>query len=518
LTKTVETNHFLKNNQQMGAAVSTNIAKTSADVITKVTNNVVENLITNLTSQEIIQIENVTGNVDIENINQTASATVNMTALYDALANTDVKENLSLEMAQAAKALVKDINFGNISDATNDVEAVISSTIDIASNLQQLCNANINETQTIQVNKVNGNVVVNGINQSTVSAAVSSCALKAISNSTAVNELQAKISQKSEATTAGVSIWGIVAMIGIILVGALLVFGGPVIAPLLVAGKKPIIFGVIFCVISLIFFLIWGLWTKRDVATTLWAIPIDQECIAAVKGEKFYVSSAQEAASKCIENKNADAFDFVAQIKNNDSNSDELSKLGKSIDGWTILDKPYVQLYTQYDKPCKLKNDDSQILTKRKVFVDQTSAPRKDFDVGDVWIDASSAKIQIFKEIGGARLWSSPTQIFPSLNSIGEVNIEGMHLMNPLNNFANTKLSSDPSLITFEVQIGNEIKKVAGPGYVVNSNVKPNASGFIVKIRKRWALYVAIGFLIAGILIVLFLRPKKPKQDIKKKK
>jgi hypothetical protein len=494
----------------MGAAVSTNVAKTMATVISNVTNSVIQNQIANIDQNQSIIIRDVDGDVLINNVVQKISATVNTQALFASMADADIKQTLSFELAQAAKSLIKDINFGNISVASNDIEAVISETVNISTNLNQTCSSKVTANQNILIEKDTGNVTLQNTTQEAIASQVLSCALNAISQSKAVNDLQAKIDQKASATTAGVSIWGLATIAGIIVLGLAVVFVGPVIVPFIAAGKKPQIIGILVALIGGIFLLLWGFWTSRDVSVTLWAAPLAEKCPNIVSLGKINVSTAEEAARKCIETKNAIAFDFVASQK---------------IDNvWQNLTQPYVELFSKVDKTClkDIKIDDSPILSSRNVFVATTSAPTnfgQKISIGDVWINASNAIFQICNQLGSNLVWTPPKLLDSRVTSLTSVDIPNVKFVDFSNNQNGFQLSSDSSLLNFSVKTPSDtIIKFQGPGYVVDRNIKPNTTGKIIKQYKMWALYTGIGLVVVGILLAVFLRPKTNLKNIKDEK
>lgn len=491
--------------QQMGAAASTNIAKTTATVISRVTNSVVQDQAAKVDQEQSIIVKNVTGDVVIDNVVQKISATLDMRALFSSIAATDVKQSLAFELAQAAKAFVKDINFGNVSVATNDVENVITETIDIATNLNQHCASTIDTKQNILIDTVTGDVQLENIKQDSIATQVLNCALTAISNSVAVNDLQQKIDQQAAASTVGVSVWGIATILGIIVLGLAVVFVGPVAVPFLFAAKRPQLLGVLFVVVSIAFFIMWALWTSRDVSMTLWAQSLQSTCANSQIIGRYNVNTADEAARLCIENSNAVAFDFCAVEQSNDVPQK-----------WQPIAQPYTILYSRVDRDClqNIRPDQSPVLTTRTVYVSNTQAEpiENTIQLGDVWINTSNATLQTYIQIN---IWSSPKVIDIHIPYLARVQIPRAIFVKPMDTSEQLpSLTSDNSLLTLVlVTETNETLRVKGPGYVVDRQTKFNVSGKIIKKHKMWALYVGIGLFVIGILFFVFFKPKNINSD-----
>lgn len=481
----------------MGAAVSSNVAKTTANVVSSVINTQIQNELAQSDSSQIISVSNVEGNVTIDGNVSKVEVTIDMEQLLNTFTDANVQQDLALKLAQAAKALVKDINLGNVSVALNKVENFITETINVTTTLNQSCASNVTSTQKIIVDSVQGNVNINDNQFVAILDLVQNCVLKAVSNTTSVNDLQTEINQSSTSKTFGISIWGIGFVLLIILGGAFLILLGPELIPIIAIGKNPKIFGIIIFTIGLIFLAIWEFWYESSISSSLWARSFDSECKPVEVLSKHNVSSADEASRLCANDKNAIAYDFVANKKTGNY--------------WVKLTQFEAVLYSKVGSGCTLLTDDSPILTTREVTISNENAPERFAKVfnGEIWINTSTATIQEYKD----GTWTVPKVIDKRIDSVS-VDIEGATLLskNPNSNF---KLKSTRDLVSFTITniSTNEIFSIPGPGLTLIENLVPNVSGIKIKKRKNWALYTGAGLAIVGILVAVFTKPKQPKQS-----
>ena len=209
----------------MGGGYSSNIAKVSAEAITKTATNIINNQKISNNQSQIISVHDVGHDVNISDINMDQKVDVNMDALLKAMVQTDVKTKMAQDLAQQAKSVVSGINLFQFTDANNTMEAYMKASIDISNNISQTCASTASQSQTIDVSNVDGNVNITDVTMNQMTDVFTKCVEDVFSNTSAVTDMQQKISQSATAESKGVSPWALVAM-GII---ALLFVAMPVI-------------------------------------------------------------------------------------------------------------------------------------------------------------------------------------------------------------------------------------------------------------------------------------------------
>lgn len=459
----------------MGLSESKNIVNTSANVISSVTNTYCQTAVGQTNQEQSIIVKEVTGDVDIDGNQFSSTATLDVSALLKALSDSSAKQDISLQMAQSAKSIIKDINLGNLSTAANVVESIISETINITTNVESNCSARLGTKQTIDIENVDGNVRITGNTFQSVLTSIQSCSVDALSKNSAINSLQQKVDQISSSSVTGISIWGLAA-VGLIIVAAIgMVLVGPEVVPLIAVSRKPQLFGGLVMVIGLAFLLIWWFWTGKGVKSTNWAKPLEScSSMAQNVAETGTFQNADAAAEHCLKVKDCVAFDY--------NGKEETAKY-----------------FVKLSKGCKIEIDDTPILVIRTPPFVGTDLPTN-ANEGDVYINPVKATIQKFENSN----WSIAVLIkegITSLNTVdGEKFVEG----------SNFSLDYDDNMYNFRITnlLDGQVISVAGPGLKVDKNSKPNVSGLVYKTRKQWALYTGGGLLIAGLLLVIFLKPK----------
>lgn len=479
----------------MGASSSVNVSKTVTNFVTSVIFTQTQNsIIASNTSTSIVVI-NTTGDVVIGGNTLNSQGTIDLTSALQSMNNTAVKTEMTEDMTQSAKALIKDINLGNVSSAVNEIDTIINQTMTVSTNLLQTCSANVLASATITTSDTQGNVSISDNHLSSALSVIQSCVAKSVSNSNTLSSADVKLSQISTSSTTGVSIWGFATIAAIVVVGIAVVILGPVALPIMAAGKNPKILGITLILISIAFFAAWGLWTESTVISTPWAKSFKDTCGDAVLIQSESISSADDAARRCLQIPKCVAYDFITMQQQTST--------------WVSV-TPKAYFYSKVGSSCLIKQDDTPVMTNRKVYCSFDSySPGSNCGgnmilYGDLWINMSDATYQI---IVGNTI-PEKVSIKDGLNKISSVTIRGSVLCGGATNTSSgTLLSADPDLFTFVLKNGTSSEVVPGPGMTKVTD-QPNVSGNVKKIRKNWALYGGIGTAIVGILVTLFLKPK----------
>lgn len=490
----------------MGASASTNVAKTTANVISKITNSVIQNESVDISSSQILSVIDVIGDVEISNNTITTVISVDMKSVLESLSQDEVKQNLALEMAQAAKALVSDITIGQVSVSMNTLDTVIQETIDIATQLSQTCSSVAATNQTISVQHVVGNLVIDNNHLKSIQSLIEDCSIKALNNSSTVQGLQQELNESSDSTTKGISIWGL-AVVGVIVVaGLFVVFVGPALIPVLVAGNNPSILGFFVLLVGAVFLVVYWLWTSKKFKSSLWVNSISKTCQPAITLSGIAkASDADEAARRCVQNKKCRGYDFISY-----SRTDR---------GWVENATTDTAYYSSIASPCKLASDEAPILRNRAVYYARSNysdAYRATYPNGSIWFNTSDFSWQEYNQPKDR--WSLPKKV-PGVDFISKIDITGAVEKDALeHNTGGWALRADPSLYTlYFSKISRDGIAVNGPGMTVTPDVHPNVSGMYYDVRRDWALYTGLGFVCAGLLLMIFLKSSSSKTPKEKK-
>ncbi len=494
----------------MGAAVSKNVTKQTINAIVSVTSQEILKVNNGTNINQLIEVSNTGGNVTIEGNVLNAVATLNMSALATALNDTDAKQNLQDALSQSSKALVKDINLLNVSDAENLVDSLITESTSIANNLTTTCESLFSSNQSIIVDTTAGNVSINNNILQSLTNVFQDCVSKQVSQNKVLNDIQTQINQSSEASTLGFSIWGVVAILAFVVVGILAVVVGPAFIPLIASGGKAgLLVGLVFMIIGAIFLLIWWFWSKRQTKISLWARPLEDDCRPVTVLSVMEYTSAQAAQDACTANKACKGFYF---------------------DATTFK----ATLYSSLSDKCQVRVDDRPITRKRRVYV--SAGPAYNFAEGlekqpvptwgDLWINTLDAQWQERFEVG----WSLAAQLHPAVNSIA--NFIGFVVRPispqqsryyPVQRSQTWDMYSTDDLEKYSFrQTGTEtspdalIIEAEGRGITTRGMPPPNVAGLAFNARKSWMLYVGIGFTALGVIMATFLGFKGAAKKLKK--
>lgn len=487
----------------MGAAESKNVTKQTIDAISNVTSSLIQNVSQGSTQNQLISVQGVAGNVTISGNYLNVLSILKMAGVANALNTADSRQSLQNELAQKAKALVKDINLLNVSDAENIVKDYITQTTIIANNLTQSCSALFNSNQTIIVNQIGGNVQIEANHLQSINNVFQDCVSKAVGQNKVLNDLQVKIDQASEASTLGFSIWGLVAILAFVVVGILAVVLGPALIPVIMSGGKTgLLVGIVFLIIGAIFLLIWWFWSKRATKITVWAKSLGESCHPVTILKTVQNTTPEEAQDTCTADKSIAGFFF-------DAASSTATFYSKLRDG------------------CSTESDTRVVVRNRRTFSASTSAflsndvfPR----AGDLWINTSNATFQELLETG----WTLPAIFDLNVDSIS--NFIGGLIVTPVTQPASSRSigwvmdsTQDQHSYRFTQADNSLIVVVPGKGTTTLGLPDPNVAGIAYKARKSWMLYTGIGFIALGAIMASVLgfrgaMGKDKKKDKKSKK
>lgn len=241
----------------MGASTSKNISSIITNAVAKVSSEIVQKTSLSADSSQVISVSDVAGDVNVSGNKFTQKATINMIALFDALAQEENQQKILVEVAQQSKSLTKDLNLVQYADAQNIVNTVVNATVSILSKVSQNCKALTSQTQEIIIERIYGNVNILNNVEDQVSKLFEECTEKTVVNEKLTQDLANLIDQAATSTTAGLSPWAIAGIIAAVL--GLPVLGVSLAIPKLLKFLFPI-----FILVGLVFIVMYSTRTKDE--------------------------------------------------------------------------------------------------------------------------------------------------------------------------------------------------------------------------------------------------------------
>jgi len=316
----------------MGASQAKNVTKDIINAITNVSVKVMAKQSIGAYSSQGIIVSDTYGDVNISDINQTTKVSVNMDALLKVMDTEDIQQAIQQEIKQSAKAITKGINLFNFSNAYNELDDTINEIINVTKDMSQTCKELASTQQEIQVSQTHGNVNINHITQSSMVNVFSKCYTDVISQLTAVQKLQQTIDQSATAKTEGFSLWAIVILVAVVVIGiVILVFGTEVElfsggANFIIKLVLNLIFPGIFIsgIIMLIVFFVHQK-TDMDLYGFSKGIGDDGACEPVVLNSSTKYDSPSKAGSVCKKDNECAAFDWVGNSIDSKGKSNPLA-------------------------------------------------------------------------------------------------------------------------------------------------------------------------------------------------
>tara|TARA_B100001059_G_scaffold180655_1_gene181473 strand:+ start:972 stop:2486 length:1515 start_codon:yes stop_codon:yes gene_type:complete len=366
----------------MGGAKSKNIATSTAEAISKVSTDIINNTSSKAYNAQIIENRNIKGDVNISGVTQTQKVTINMQALLDALSTSESQQKLSAELEQTAKSIVSGLNLLQFSDADNSIDNYLKAMNTMSTSVLQTCSADVKNFQVISNVDVDGNINMNNIQQKQVTNVFSNCIEKAVSKSSAIQDLQTKLKQSATAKSEGLNIWAIVIIGLVVLACVALYYFGAAPAAAGQAVKQAItitkaIFFPLLIVSGIVLILVYILVKSSVMSSNLFSglISNTDTCTAIPLGKKTtaYTTSVQ-AQEACRKMKDAVAYDWKGMVVQGDG----VTK---------VLDKPTTTFYSSVSDSCAKNLKKSKVkLFKPVDNVAVSAAKPKDASNGDIWI------------------------------------------------------------------------------------------------------------------------------------
>lgn len=191
----------------MGAQVSTSFSTTKE--VSKIVNKVILSNKSNcsgaVASNQKITLGDITGDLNISDVNFDSSQTVNLECLQSSVNNTEILNDIKTELSKAIQNKLDGQNFGiqsaTISSYTDSVTNVVN-TINI-DNIKN-CIVNAMNNQEIETGGIVGNVNIKNVNFKSSQNVVQRCIQNDENTIRAVNKLDKRIKEDMSNTITGV--------------------------------------------------------------------------------------------------------------------------------------------------------------------------------------------------------------------------------------------------------------------------------------------------------------------------
>lgn len=489
----------------MGGSVSKNVANIIIKAVVKVSSKIVQDTAISYDSSQIIYIRDTKGDVIVRGNKLIQHAYVNMQALFNALSTSSAQQNLAIELAQSAKSLTSGLNLGQFSDAENDLEVLIQTSIELTTVISQTCANLITQNQQIIIEHTIGSVVIENNLFDQVANIFSNCLETSINNSEALQSIVLKLTQDASATSQGLSEWAIIglvaAMIGIPTVGAIFV------------GKDILTYLFpLMTVVGVIMIIVYYVKRKQIIPVKAYSTFIENtsECLAIPHHPQAVTLYESVAAAGDYCNKSADcaAFDWKGL---------EISESGT----YQVVKPPQTMFYTSVDSNCRnsIQTDNVNMLRTPVVYFGPGQPPQTISSVirGDIWIDTIASN------------WYQLTTTWIANEQIVTTKFSKLTIQKQ------SPSTSQPGIDGEVVVVYNEIDpsvfgrysyssgswsfsgNVTGPGLFAYAPSITNASGVKEISSTDWLWYAGGAFAIMGILgtIVTFaFKAKEPKEPM----
>ena len=480
----------------MGGSSSKAVAQMTMDAVATVSTNVINDNKSIMIQQNTVSVGDVDGSVIINGATQTTKATLNVNAYLKALTSNDVQQKLAANIAQKAKALTKGINLMNFSDAETNLDLFMSASMTVTNKIKQKCQAQLSQSNLFKYGNVKGDFTINDFKQSAIGEVVQKCIQDAVTNTTALQKVQAAVSQVAVSKTVGFSIWALVALL-------LLILGAPVVA-LSVGAEKVFSFMMRLMPILLIAGGIAMIIVRQNIQSptmdgtgfALFDDPANQVCFVGEGSTTTKWKKNSAAAEACNEDPSCRAFQFKAYTVG-------AGNLPTPI-------PPVTTFYKDIGNPdCSVAQDDVGMRAKPTLTVGSKPDNPKP---GDVWVDGTRGSDDV-KIRNASGSWDVKGSVASLANGSNDDTVTmGSPPWGAQSNVIYIFFESDDPYVT--IQHGSEKRRQNFPGVQSKTPSPFNAVGIKIDKPVGWLTPVGIGMITLGILAgsVIVYRMRRPRQ------
>lgn len=194
------------------------MAKLVTDVYVNAATRVSQDTEISNNNTQVISISGTQGDVIIDGNTVVQKATLNVASLMKAVSSQDVQQKITAEIDQLAKSLVSGLNFLTFSNAKSTADNLVKAASDITAEISNACASRINNNQLVIIESTRGTVKITNNLFSQVNAIVAACFGDVVSRNSAVQDMQAKISQSTSSELSGFDLVWLLLVVGAVLV------------------------------------------------------------------------------------------------------------------------------------------------------------------------------------------------------------------------------------------------------------------------------------------------------------
>jgi len=485
----------------MGGSVSHNATNVVINAVAKITSKIVQDTKISYDSSQIIYIKDIKGDVIIRGNTIIQHAFINMKALFNAMTSESAQQNLALELAQSAKALTSGLNLGQYSEATNDLNVFIQTSIDLTTSISQSCAALASQEQKVIIEHVIGSVVIENNLFEQIASIFTDCIQTSISNSEALQSIILKLTQDSSATSQGLSPWVIVALLAVVM-------GVPA-AGVAFVGKDFLKYIFPIMMVAGVIMIIVYYYTKAPIfpiKAYSKFIENTPACLADPQHPPPVTTydSVATAANYCSKSSDCAAFDWKAL---------NITQAGS----YTYVKPPQSKFYKSVDPSCRtsIEEDNTNLIRAPVAYSGPTKPPDTIPNLirGDIWIDTSNSywyQLTLAWEQRGTLISSKFTKLTVQ-NTPPNPSQQGSD-----NDIIVVYDTGDPTVFNVYIYKSSWTYQgnVSGPGFFTYSPEQVNSSGVKESSGKEWLLYGGGSLVAVGLLgtIVTNLSGNKSKE------
>lgn len=498
----------------MGGSSSKNVASATMEAISEVVTNIMNKSISRTGQSIILTFKTENGNIRLSKNKIIQQATVNTSNLLSALSTSTVQQEMVQKISQVATSLSKGLNLGNISDASNTLNAYMKAAISISTNISQICKNSIGQSVVINLTTKNGNIIMDGNTIHQVASIFSNCIQDTIADNAAIQKLQQQLDQSASATSEGLNLdWllGIVAAV-VVLIIVVIITGAKVASGILT--KLLMFVGFIIIAAGIVLIVIYFKNSKTDIDVTGFSTGYsnNSDCKAQVWKNMTYDDSIL-AGQACLEEDQCDGYDWLPS-----KNTIFYKSIGNKkcrIQDEKPPNPPYVRKPNAFVGDGPPKNDSEG--RDGDIYIDRSTSGFGNYyiKVRDKWNPEITGNI--FVEVG-----------VPSTSSKHIIVVHGNNP--PFADVVNTQSyvvqdSVDYASISLYLSDGLQYSLLGKLNVTPNPTVPPNNqipwSGSKYVIRDKKLLYIGIGLIVLGVVttivqVVVMRRDAKKKAEGKK--
>lgn len=188
-------------------------AKNTIDSFISSTINILNKTVLNVSVQQSqtqnMKITDIKGNVNISNLNWSQVVSIDTTAFQTAVVSNDTQNKVSELISQTIDQLTQSFSFrsGDQKTVENLTKMVTNLATNVTNSFQTDCLANIIQSQSFSIERVDGSVSVNNVDWSQASGVVLKCVQNSDTVNKSVNDLISEITQKGTMKEAGMFDW-----------------------------------------------------------------------------------------------------------------------------------------------------------------------------------------------------------------------------------------------------------------------------------------------------------------------